>query len=141
MFKEVRLNDGLDPAVGPNVSLTQLQARIAQASAQLPPLLERAWVPGAELNGQSGEGGRGLHTLRFMNFNTLAEGLSSGGPNMKPPFPTDQQGKHVKVSSYGGFDAVPEPQEVLDWARVRRWRLLEEVIVNLPQMCVECCLL
>jgi hypothetical protein len=130
MFKEVRLNEGIDPEVGPEVTLSQLQARVAQAAAQLPPLLERAWVDGAELDGQRGARGQGVHTLRLMNFNVLAEGLSSGGPALIPPFRTDLRGKRVKTSSYGGFDAVPEPSKVLDWARVRRWRLLEEVFAR-----------
>jgi hypothetical protein len=44
------------------------------------------------------------YDMTVMQFNLLAEGLSSPPPNIKsPPFP------YTKESAYGGFDRVPNP--------------------------------
>ena len=58
----------------------------------------------------------------IMQFNVLAEGLSSG-PACAPPLRLDAA---PKPSEFGGFDAVERPEECLDWQK-RRLRLLEEV--------------
>ena len=72
-------------------------------------LFPRHWV--------SGEGVRdgspivdSARTFRVMQFNVLAEGLSSG-PTDTPPFPD----KAVQRSDYGGFDAVQKPELVCGW--------------------------
>jgi mRNA deadenylase 3'-5' endonuclease subunit Ccr4 len=62
-----------------------------------------------------------------MQFNTLAEGLSSG-PTVKTPFPCSSAlDKNSTKNCYGGFTAVKHPEVVLDFDR-RRWRLLEVIL-------------
>lgn len=64
-----------------------------------------------------------------MQFNALAEGLSSG-PEAKKPFrvdPDDRHTKNDKKSQFGGFTSIPNPEIVLDFAK-RRWRLLELIL-------------
>ena len=70
------------------------------------------------------------HTFTVMQFNTLAEGLSSG-PNVKTPFHSDKGTNDASTkaskSIYGGFAKIPNPEIVLDFS-LRRWRLLEVIL-------------
>lgn len=68
------------------------------------------------------------NVVSVMQFNTLAEGLSSG-PAAKNPFQNDPANKRAKVDmqDYGGFTSVPFPEVCLDFSR-RRWRLLETIL-------------
>ena len=92
-----------------------------------PPLLPRAMVAAAEpAAGTSASSGSSTFTV--MQFNLLAEGLSSP-PHVKPPFAAKTQ------SAYGGFSAVPEPDVIFDW-KVRKLRLLEEVLRYTPDVLV-----
>ena len=50
-----------------------------------------------------------------LQFNLLAEGLSSGPPAV-PPFDDAS-----KTGTFGGFDAVPAPEVCLDF-NLRKWR-------------------
>lgn len=71
----------------------------------------------------------GLTTsFTVMQFNLLAEGLSSG-PRVKPPFMREG----TKQSDYGGFDAVAQPEVVFDWNK-RKLRLVEEILRFLPDV-------
>ena len=121
-FADVRLSEGVDPEVGPDVSLEAMLAKIQSVGAAQGPLLPRAW---STLN--SGNASRDAPQLRFMNFNVLAEGLSAGGEALVPPFCVDVDGTPAKASSYGGFDQVDAPETCLDFHGVRKWRILEEV--------------
>jgi mRNA deadenylase 3'-5' endonuclease subunit Ccr4 len=66
-------------------------------------------------------------TFTAMQFNALAEGLSSG-PNVGKPFNNlDSDGMRKddsKKGGYGGFTSLPHPSVVLDF-QWRKWRLLE----------------
>jgi mRNA deadenylase 3'-5' endonuclease subunit Ccr4 len=56
-------------------------------------------------------------------FNTLAKGLSSGLNNLFPtPFESENDG------SYGGFTELSMPDVILDFDRIRKWRLLEVIL-------------
>jgi len=57
-----------------------------------------------------------------LQFNLLAEGLSSGGPAVAPFKPT-------KGGEFGGFTAVPSPEVCLDF-QVRKWLLLDEMLTS-----------
>jgi len=66
-----------------------------------------------------------------LQFNALAEGLSSG-PNAKTPFPVDDDREdgdkgQQKDPGYGGFTQVAFPEICLDF-KFRRWRLLEVIL-------------
>lgn len=96
-------------------------ARCAQAKRGNANLLERQWETNLE---------KRPNTFTVAQFNTLAEGLSSG-PNVLRPFmvPESQRlkTKTGPKDSYGGFDAVEDPDIVLDF-KTRRWRLLEVIV-------------
>ena len=65
-------------------------------------------------------------TITVMQFNLLAEGLSSG-PDATPPF------EAVWRSDYGGFDSVAQPELALAWD-TRKLRLLEEILRYAPDV-------
>ena len=117
------------PAVGevpsgpyrlPPRRLSVSAASVLEQSAALrwPPLYPRALQPTPDA------ARHGAASFTVMQFNTLAEGLSSG-PEAPTPFAGETGG------SYGGFDAVD--RECLDWSR-RRLRLVEEVLRYKPDI-------
>merc|ERR1740139_681154 len=65
-------------------------------------------------------------TFTVMQFNLLAEGLSSG-PDATPPFAA------MKRSDYGGFDSVVRRERVFAWD-TRKLRLLEEILRYAPDV-------
>ncbi len=68
--------------------------------------------------------------FKILQFNALAEGLSSG-PNIEPPFPKSFDGKlnddGERNPFFGGFTDVPHPEICLDF-KLRRWRILEVLL-------------
>lgn len=67
-----------------------------------------------------------------VQFNTLAEGLSSG-PTAETAFPMEQSAISgtgfgaVNENNFGGFDKVENPEICLDF-QLRRWRLIEAIL-------------
>ena len=119
-FTNVRLPVSLDPEVESFVSLEALQEKIGEVARSLPPLAPRQWEQENTINAS---------TIRFMQFNLLAEGLSAS-PNTAPPYESSIDGTLAKASAFGGFDAVEDPEVCFDFNGVRRWRLLEEVATS-----------
>lgn len=109
-------------------SLSQLKGKIEALG--MPPLLPRDMhtLPASLTARARGWIRPATATFTVMQFNLLAEGLSSG-PGAVPPFPA------VKRGAYGGFDAVAEPELVFDWDR-RKLRLLEEIFRCTPDVLV-----
>lgn len=105
---------------------TTVQASVLTACAQHVP--NRDPVTSREWRVVNSKGGAkdSEHSLTVMQFNMLAEGLSSG-PEACPPFPAQ------KLGNYGGFDAVPNPSEVFRFAD-RRMRLLAEILSVEPDL-------
>lgn len=68
-------------------------------------------------------------TIKIAQFNTLAEGLSSG-PNTKTPFMVDPR-MTDRVGQYGGFSSIQHPDITLDFSK-RKWRLLEAILGGEP---------
>jgi nocturnin len=64
--------------------------------------------------------------LKVMQFNVLAEGLSSS-PTAQTPFPAQ------KAGNFGGFDLDEASAVCLHWEN-RKWRLLEEVLRWAPDV-------
>jgi mRNA deadenylase 3'-5' endonuclease subunit Ccr4 len=66
--------------------------------------------------------------ISVMQFNALAEGLSSG-PALKKPFQINSSEGHGQSEKqlYGGFNEIPVPSVSLDFG-LRRWRLLEVIL-------------
>lgn len=71
-------------------------------------------------------GARADHSFSVMQFNVLAEGLSSGSSNPLP-FGKSKEHKRDDKAVFGGFTAVPNPEVCLDYNN-RRWRILEAII-------------
>ena len=70
------------------------------------------------------------HSFSVMQFNILAEGLSSG-PQAKMKFPLEAK-SHSKTAisnpnEFGGFDKVIHPEICLNYD-FRRWRILEVIL-------------
>jgi mRNA deadenylase 3'-5' endonuclease subunit Ccr4 len=65
-------------------------------------------------------------SFSVMQFNTLAEGLSSS--QAKRPFHVQETASYQQnPNEYGGFISIPYPSVVLDFEK-RKWRLLEVIL-------------
>eukprot|EP00754_Rhynchopus_humris_P001023 Rhum_TRINITY_DN10644_c0_g1::Rhum_TRINITY_DN10644_c0_g1_i1::g.39450::m.39450/K18764/CCRN4L; nocturnin len=109
-----RAVQGSDAEVAAIDTVAALAAKVAAARASLGGSLhERTWQRCAEATDVVPE-----RTVRVMQFNMLAEGLSARACDT-PPFEAE------KESTSGGFTAVPDA--VCDWS-VRRYLLLEKIL-------------
>jgi hypothetical protein len=66
----------------------------------------------------------GRPKLRVLQFNALAEGLSSS-PSAKTPFAVAEDLREPQ--GFGGFTSILEPSIALDFSK-RRWRLMEVIL-------------
>ena len=121
----IRLPAEHDPEVSDLNSLSELKERIV--ALELPALLSREWhnLPASFFSRACTWLQIGT-TFNVMQFNLLAEGLSSG-PDAAPPFPA------LLRSDHGGFDAVVQKEVALKW-KLRKLRLLEEVLRYMPDL-------
>jgi mRNA deadenylase 3'-5' endonuclease subunit Ccr4 len=98
-------------------------------------LYSRSWEPSSQQQQQNGNVddraadsnvGDSSSCFTVAQFNTLARGLSSG-PNdlFATPFETDSE---LHDGSYGGFTELTNPEVILDFDRLRKWRLLEVIL-------------
>eukprot|EP00923_Selenidium_pygospionis_P060965 GHVN01107089.1.p1 GENE.GHVN01107089.1~~GHVN01107089.1.p1 ORF type:complete len:388 (+),score=53.21 GHVN01107089.1:178-1341(+) len=116
----------LSERVGPDyfkLDKEEIMKRIEELSIGDNALLERTWkhmTPGRPVS-------KDETRIRVMQFNMLAEGLSSS-PAKVPPFENP-----TSVNDFGGFDQLPNPEVALDF-EVRRFRLLEEILRFLPDV-------
>lgn len=115
------------PAAGSPEALAWLDGKILSARAEMAGcsgdphgagLYDRQWAPTPS---------RRIGSFVVMQFNVLAEGLSAS-PNATPPFPEGAQ-----PSAWGGLTAVPCKEVSLAW-RLRRWRVLEEILRHSPNL-------
>lgn len=123
----IRLATQPDAVLASVSSLSQLK-HLIEALGQ-PPLLPREMhtLPVSSLAARAGGWVRvAATTIIVMQFNLLAEGLSSG-PDAAPPFVA------VRRSEYGGFDSVARPELALAWD-TRKLRLLEEILRYAPDV-------
>jgi mRNA deadenylase 3'-5' endonuclease subunit Ccr4 len=120
-FKNVTTREGVFQKIA---AVREMQGRYGQSD-----LLLRQWE-GADaeqdsiVTGQS-INGAGKPMISVMQFNSLAEGLSSG-PTAKRPFRVHGNGQNEKFE-FGGFSAIRFPSISLDF-ELRRWRLLEVIL-------------
>ena len=123
----IRLATQPDAVLAGVISLSQLKQRIEALG--LPPLLPREMhtLPVSSLAARV-RGWILTTATKFtvMQFNLLAEGLSSG-PDATPPFAA------ARRSEYGGFDSVARPELALAW-ETRKLRLLEEILRYAPDV-------
>jgi endonuclease/exonuclease/phosphatase family metal-dependent hydrolase len=99
------------------------EVRQEQARYGLSDLYEREWE---SANDQGTIDAKSV--ISVMQFNALAEGLSSG-PTAKKPFQVNSSDGHGQNEKqvYGGFSEIPFPSVSLDFG-LRRWRLLEVIL-------------
>ena len=89
-------------------------------------LYSRSWMPSSsQHNVEDSDDSASYFTVA--QFNTLAKGLSTGPNNLFPtPFLDTDSGFHY--GNYGGFTELTKPEEILDFDRLRKWRLLEVML-------------
>jgi endonuclease/exonuclease/phosphatase family metal-dependent hydrolase len=127
-FKRIRLEKQSDECLKNIVTQDDIRRKIAevrleQARYGLSDLYLREWE---STNGQATTDSKSV--VSVMQFNALAEGLSSG-PTAKKPFQINSpegRGQNEK-QVYGGFSEIPVPSVSLDFG-LRRWRLLEVIL-------------
>jgi mRNA deadenylase 3'-5' endonuclease subunit Ccr4 len=152
----LRLENGIDPTLEDRFidqqSVFDMIDSVKQIQGKYGPcnLYERQWEPtsfettlldatlqtslSTTYNGEKINGDTKIQkqsTFTVMQFNTLAEGLSSA-PDAKKPFPADSDELAEKESTkfgFGGFAQTPFKETVLDFA-LRRWRLLEVMLTT-----------
>lgn len=104
-----------DPLVWLWTNIDEAKANMLREKSQEDvELYTREWLPASSSLSVSND------TFKVMQFNLLAEGLSAS-PDVEPPFP------FRSVPDWGGFDHLTDREQILDW-RLRRWRLIEEIL-------------
>ena len=93
-------------------------------------LYTRQWEPHPSSDAETGINNASntstAHAISVMQFNTLAEGLSSG--TLEPlPFGKSIEYRKDDEAGFGGFTALPHPEVCLDYSN-RRWRILEVLL-------------
>eukprot|EP00984_Skeletonema_dohrnii_P011329 scaffold4513_cov113-Skeletonema_dohrnii-CCMP3373.AAC.3 len=92
-------------------------------------LYPRSWTPSSSPHNveDSDDEGDSASYFTVAQFNTLAKGLSTGPNNLFPtPFLDTDSGFHY--GNYGGFTELTKPEVILDFDRLRKWRLLEVML-------------
>lgn len=99
-------------------------ARQTLASLGPSELYERQWEKFEDSTSSDDKVNGTEHSIRVMQFNVLAEGLSSSN-SIKTPFSkSDGIGE---TQAFGGFTDIIEPAASLDFS-LRRWRLVEVIL-------------
>jgi mRNA deadenylase 3'-5' endonuclease subunit Ccr4 len=135
-FRWIRLERGIDSSLESVLTkqdvLEQIQATAeTQAKVGDASLVPRRWkrlTEGGSSNTSCVVDGNSS-SFTVMQFNILAEGLSSG-PHVTPPFviePGSAYGQGDKNGTYGGFSDVSHAEVALDFS-LRKWRLLEAIL-------------
>mmetsp|Transcript_35142 Transcript_35142/g.76938 ORF Transcript_35142/g.76938 Transcript_35142/m.76938 type:complete len:518 (+) Transcript_35142:187-1740(+) len=101
------------------------QVREQMGECRRSDLYERQWTPIDKGAANRTDTAGTAHTINVLQFNTLAEGLSSAATESLPFGTSKERGKDEKTD-YGGFTEVPEPAKCLDYA-LRRWRIIEVI--------------
>ena len=157
-FHWIRLQKGPDEClreVRDRASVFEMIGKIKDVQRQYGPceLYPRHWEPISAEDCKEGEGdnilvpvngepvnGLGPEGQEFsvMQFNTLAEGLSSA-PDAKKPFKVDPavdaRAQTEKTEGFGGFLKIPFPHVTLDFS-LRRWRLIEVLLRSARDGCL-----
>eukprot|EP00041_Stephanoeca_diplocostata_P017552 m.356003 g.356003 ORF g.356003 m.356003 type:complete len:398 (-) comp20742_c0_seq2:211-1404(-) len=113
-----RVQYKIDECLAQAIEEDKLKQLIKQTNESLPSLYERSW----ETTQSSGSFGENENAFRIMQYNILAEGLSSG-PDVVTPFPR----MVPDDKCFGGFSELPHPEKALDF-NTRKYRILEEIV-------------
>lgn len=106
-------------------SVGEMLLMCTEITKQYPPLYNREWENKISNLLQKN------NTFRALQFNILAEGLSAD-PKRQPPLANESN--NYEISSFGDFNAVENPTIVFNFYQFRRWRLLEEILRNDPDV-------
>jgi endonuclease/exonuclease/phosphatase family metal-dependent hydrolase len=87
-------------------------------------LYRRQWDSTGQNSARVVINGGVIHRFSVMQFNALAEGLSSG-TSAKTPFSIPEE--QLETKGYGGFTEIKVPHVTLDFL-LRRWRLIEVLL-------------
>lgn len=127
---QIKTQSAPDPCLDIISTPQDIQAKIAQVrnvqnSYRDASLYQRKWDP---KNVKEFHSSGSTHSLKFLQFNMLAQGLSVGPPSQVPP-PFDPSFNRVDSAKtlYGGFTTIPNPEIVLDFD-LRQWRLMEVLL-------------
>lgn len=133
----IRLQATPDPCLAGMTTAADVENKIRQVREEMgqycnADLYTRRWVPSPAMEANDSVtsesiGTSATHSFSVMQFNALAEGLSSGASS---PLPFGQSKEHKRDDKavFGGFTAVPRPEICLDYKNRRRWRILETII-------------
>ena len=136
----IRLQATPDPCLIGMTTAADVENKIRQVREEMEQycnadLYTRRWIPspameayGSATNDDeiNSTGTRASHSFSVVQFNALAEGLSSGA-SYPLPFGRSKEHKRDDKAVFGGFTAVPSPEVCLNYHN-RRWRILETVI-------------
>ena len=113
---------GMNTAADVEEKIRQVREHMGQY--RFSDLYTRRWVP--HPSSDNAFNSTTDHTISVMQFNTLAEGLSSGASE---PLPFGKSKEHRKddEAGFGGFTRLPYPEVCLDYSN-RRWRILEVLL-------------
>ena len=128
----IRLQATPDPCLVGMTTAADVENKIRQVREEMgqhcnADLYTRRWVPSPamEANGLATNDDGG-HSFSAMQFNALAEGLSSGA-SCQLPFGRSKEHRRDDKAVFGGFTAVPRPEICLDYNN-RKWRILETIV-------------
>ena len=119
---------GMNTAADVEEKIRQVRERMGQYRPS--DLHARQWVPHPSSDTETGinnaSNSTTAHAISVMQFNTLAEGLSSG--TLEPlPFGKSKEYRKDDEAGFGGFTDLPYPEICLDYNN-RRWRILEVLL-------------
>ena len=136
----IRLQATPDPCLIGMTTAADVENKIRQVREEMgqycnADLYTRRWVPSPAMDacgsaidddGMNSTGTSASHSFSVMQFNALAEGLSSGA-SYPLPFGRSKEHQRGDKAVFGGFTAVPRPEICLDYNN-RRWRILETIV-------------
>ena len=136
----IRLQATPDPCLIGMTTAADVENKIRQVREEMgqycnADLYTRQWVPspameayGSATNdiGINATGTGAAHSFSVVQFNALAEGLSSGA-SYPLPFGRSKEHRRDGKAVFGGFTAVPSPEICLDYSN-RKWRILETIV-------------
>jgi mRNA deadenylase 3'-5' endonuclease subunit Ccr4 len=111
----------LEDIISPYSSLSD---KLNHVCKEYPPLYDRHWMTYCGPSDSA-------KTFTVMQFNLLAEGLSSH-PSNTPIFDDGLNGSPIDQSDCGGFDTDETAAILFDFENYRKWRLVEEILRIAP---------
>lgn len=129
-FRWIRLEKTVDPVLQNITTPAQVLLQMQAVQTEFDQLGNADIYPQTiEYINKATSGRNNKPTIKVLQFNTLAEGLSAG-PHVPRPFEMHTGNDRNNLDdalNYGGFTEIPFPEKILDFSK-RRWRLLQIMI-------------